>query len=171
MTASRVLDTWVRPTRGALDNARSALVSLAGVVADRVALTTEPVDELPGALHSVTADECYRLLATRAVGRMAYVARAGVPDIAPVNFVLDGKDLLFRSGPGPKLQAAERREIVAFEVDEIDEKSHVGWSVVVIGRAARVRDTPAAEPAPWADGPRNQLVRIRPTRVTGRRLS
>ena len=109
------------------------------------------------------------------MGRIAYVARAGLPDIVPVNYVLDGEDVLVRSGPGPKLQAAERGDMVAFQVDDIDEGQHTGWSVVVVGRARRLS---AAEqnrvervPKPWAVGPRSHLVRITPTRITGRRLT
>lgn len=86
-----------------------------------------------------------------------------------------GDKVLVRSGPGPKLQAAERGDMVAFEVDDIDEEQHTGWSVVVVGRTRRLS---AAEqnrvelvPTPWAVGPRLHLVRITPTRITGRRLT
>jgi hypothetical protein len=48
--------------------------------------------------------------------------------------VVDG-DLLLRSGPGPKLQAAERREVVAFEVDDLADDGTSGWSVLVVGVA------------------------------------
>ena len=83
--------------------------------------------------------------------------------------------MLIRSGAGPKLQAAERRELVAFEVDELDDDSHSGWSVVVHGRAERVTEPDGADsaelPLPWAAGPRVHTIRITPRRVTGRRIS
>ena len=138
-----------------------------------VAEALAPVaDARPGDLTALSAEECRALLATRSVGRLAYVARAGVPDIAPVTYVLDGGDVVLRSGPGPKLQAAERGDTVAFEVDDLDEEAHTGWSVVVVGRARRVPASAGlAAPEPWSSGPRRHLVRITPVRVTGRRLA
>ena len=158
----------------ALDNALWATQSLSATLAERRALQPED-DTGPGALSRISREECLRLLGTRSVGRLAYIARAGVPDIVPVNYVLDGEDVVFRSGPGPKLQAAERRDQVAFEVDEVDDEGHDGWSVVVVGRARRMTQSEAqqvdAGPEPWASGPRLHLVRITPVRIDGRRLS
>lgn len=140
---------WPPTPRGALHNARDALGVISSAVADR--------------------------LEDQVVGRLAYIARADAPDIVPVNYVLDGKDILIRSGPGPKLQAAERRARVAFEVDDVDATSRTGRSVVVIGRATRLPATDRrhhSQPhAPWASGPRQAIVVIRPERVAGRRLS
>lgn len=158
----------------ALDNALSAAVAVATQVAQRQALTIAGTGG-PGELAGLDRAECLQLLATRRVGRVAYVARPGLPDIAPVNYVLDGQDVLVRSGPGPKLQAAERGDVVAFEVDDIDEEQHTGWSVVVVGRARRLKAfeqvSAELEPRPWAAGPRLHLVRITPVRITGRRLT
>jgi hypothetical protein len=168
----RLADVWLRPARGGLRNAREATMSLALAVADRLALTDVPDGDIEGALHPMTRDECYEVLRAGSLGRFAYVARAGTPDIVPVNYVVDGEDILIRSGPGPKLQAAERRELVAVETDAFDEGARTGRSVVVIGRAERLRSAVAETgPTPWADGPRRHLIRVRPTRVTGRRLS
>ena len=174
------LPTLVRAaTTSALDNARAATGALSLAVQDRRGLAPHPADgepAEPGHLTVLARAECLALLATRSVGRMAYVARAGVPDIAPVNYALDGDAVLVRSGPGPKLQAAERREVVAFEVDDLDEDGHRGWSVVVVGRAATVPAAQVAQlgerlPEPWSSGPRRHVLRITPTRVTGRRLA
>ena len=169
---------WPLPSPGALHNAREAMATLAGAVSDRLALTAslDSADhDEPGGLRALTIDECYQLLAEGAMGRLAYIARAGVPDIVPVNYALDDGDILIRSGPGPKLQAAERRDQIAFEVDAVDDGLHTGRSVVVIGRARRLHASEqrhlAAAPGPWVSGPRHAVIRIRPTRVTGRRLS
>ncbi|MDT7537735.1 MAG: uncharacterized protein QOI82_1320 [Actinomycetota bacterium] len=174
-----VIDLLLRPTKGALTNAREATMSIALAVADRLAITSDldGAEEQPGALHAMTRAECYDLLRTESVARLAYIARAGVPDIVPVNYVLDGDDVLIRSGPGPKLQAAERREVVALEVDTIDRSGRTARSVVIAGRAERL--STAGEHAlaerladtPWAAGPRRHVIRVRPTRVTGRWLS
>jgi hypothetical protein len=176
---TRLTDLMLRPTKGALDNAREATVSLALAVADRLVITgdVDDADEEPGTLHLLTQAECYDLLRAESVARYAYVARAGVPDIVPVNYLLDGDDVLIRSGPGPKLQAAERREVVALEVDAIDHDDRTARSVVVTGRAERLPAEQARAledrlaDTPWAAGPRRHVIRIRPTRVTGRRLS
>lgn len=165
-----------RVRSGAIANARTAGQVIAQAVADRKELAPLVEDDSPGALTRITREDCLALLSGRSVGRLAYVAREGVPDIVPVNYAVHGGDLLLRSGTGPKLQAAERHDVVALEVDDIDHQGHVGWSVVAVGRAERlsvtdVRALPAdALPATWARGPRSAVIRIRPTRLDGRRL-
>ena len=163
----------------ALANARSAMESIGAAVADRTELRRLLVrddrpEAHPGDLIALSRDACLELLRSRSVGRLAYVARTGVPDVVPVNYVLAGDDVLIRSGPGPKLQAAERRDVVAFEVDHIDEDAHSGWSVVVHGTATRLSAAEAArlpvDARPWAVGPRSHVIRVRPQRITGRRL-
>jgi hypothetical protein len=167
---SRILSTAVtNARRGATDIARSN--------ADRRKLA--PLTEAsggPGDVQRLSRDECLRLLGTRRVGRYAYVASARALDVVPVNYVSrpDGS-VLFRTGPGPKLSAADRRDVVAFQVDDIDETHHTGWSVLLTGRAQRLSQTDARAlgelPRPWADGPRNQFVLIEPTLIEGRRLT
>jgi len=91
-----------------------------------------------------------------------------------VNYVVHGEDVLIRSGPGPKLQAAERGDLVAFEVDDIDEAAHRGWSVVVHGKARRLSPADVqhlpVDAQPWAVGPRSHVIQVQAHRVTGRRL-
>lgn len=155
----------------ALRNARDSLDVITTAVADRRQLQQESVD--PGDLQRLSVGACLELLGGRSTGRLAYVARSGVPDIVPVNYVLRDGAVLVRSGPGPKLQAAERRERVAFEVDEIDEDTHTGWSVVVTGRAERLSFVTADAldlPTPWVNGPRRHTLRIQLHHVEGRQL-
>lgn len=180
MFGTNLLRRATRPGRGALANASEAAAGLWLAVADRLLLTGEleiDTEPGPGQLHAMSREECDELLRSCRVGRLAYVPREGVPDIVPVNYVLDGRDILIRSGPGPKLQAAERGDLVAFEVDVIDATDRVGRSVVVLGRASRLRPEEQqlveeqTAGTPWALGPRRHVIRIRPTRVTGRRLS
>lgn len=166
----------------AVANARTAAESLGTAVAERTELTrlllladtSAAFAADGGALELLSPEECVDLLGTRRVGRLAYIARLGVPDIVPVNYILSGGDVLIRSGPGPKLQAAERRELVAFEVDDVDEAGRTGWSVVVHGSAARLTVSEQQElmvdAEPWAAGPRHHVIRVRPRRITGRRL-
>ncbi len=175
------------PGRGLLE----ALASLAQVAVDNARSSAQAITEQrqlraqlrpfdsgdAGALAALDPSTCLELLAAHSVGRLAYVARAGVPDVVPVNYALHGDELLVRSGPGPKLQAAERGEVVAVEVDDIDEDSRTGWSVVVAGRTRRLHVSEAAAlpqdvlPEAWAGGPRSAVLSVRRSRVTGRRLS
>lgn len=160
-------------TRGALANARRSTALIAAAVDERRNLTELLVGPQPGTLELLDAPECWALLRSRGVGRFVYVAREGTPDVVPVNYAVEGRDLLIRSGSGPKLQAAERGEQVAFEVDDLDELTRSGWSVVVYGRASLVQPgehLSTTVPAAWAGGPRDHLLRIRPRRLTGRRL-
>ena len=162
--------------RGSVRNAQAAAAGIARQREQRHGLAPAPAgSDAPFA--QLDRDECLRLLATRSVGRLAYIARAGVPDIVPVNYALLGDDVLIRSGPGPKLQAAERRDTVAFEVDDLHDDSRTGWSVVVVGRAQRVTARELSSvpdrllPVTWAPGHRSGLIRISPQRIDGRRLS
>ena len=45
---------------------------------------------------------------------------AAMPAAHPVNYLLDGEEVVFRTGSGTKLTAAARGIVVGFQVDEID---------------------------------------------------
>ena len=164
------MTSMVHLAGSALSNARAALRELRADVADRAHLTQQSAFAEPGDLAILTTEECLDLLGGKAVGRLAYVARAGTPDMVPVNYALEDGDILIRSGPGPKLQAAQRGERVAFEVDQLDDRAHSGWSVVVVGVASQLPSERVTGPDPWASGPRRHTIRVRPERITGRRL-
>jgi len=116
--------------------------------------------------------ECYELLASRSVGRVAFVVE-GAPRVVPVNHVVDGEDIVFRTSPHTELGRSMAHGPVAFEVDDFDDFSQSGWSVLVQG-SAQYEDPDAVpteeRPHPWAEGARGLIVRIRPRQVTGRRL-
>src|SRR6478735_3814456 len=84
-----------------------------------------------GSLDVIGADECFALLGTQEVGRLAVVDRDR-PLIVPVNYALDGRTIVLRTHPGTVLSAAIGRS-VAFEVDEVDRRERRGWSVLVVG--------------------------------------
>lgn len=120
-------------------------------------------------------DECMALLATVPIGRIVFTEGA-LPAIQPVNFAMDGDDVLIRTGVGSKLAAAARSAIVAFEVDRYDEATMTGWSVVLIGRAHAVGQSEhdrlrTVDLVPWALGSRPHFIRITPEIVRGRRIS
>ncbi len=126
-------------------------------------------------LEKLDRRTCYALLAGAPIGRIVFTEGA-LPAIQPVNFVLDGDDVIIRTGMGSKLAAATRSAVVAFEADQYDADALAGWSVVLVGRAEAVtndaerRRLAGLGLTPWAPGARPHYVRIRPEIVRGRRL-
>jgi uncharacterized protein len=143
-----------------------------GVVEDAPGM--RQVDARTG-IHVMDRDECLVAMSGEQVGRLAVVA-GGAPVIYPVNFVLDGEDIVFRSDPGSKVNAGLRSP-VCFEVDHLDPRTREGWSVVVTGRLEealphrpeawkRIMALPLEN---WA-GEKQHLYRIVGGRITGRRV-
>jgi nitroimidazol reductase NimA-like FMN-containing flavoprotein (pyridoxamine 5'-phosphate oxidase superfamily) len=64
----------------------------------------ELIDRRSG-LQVIERAECLRLLATEEVGRLGVVV-AGRPEIFPVNYVVDGDEVMFRTDAGTKLAGA-----------------------------------------------------------------
>nr|MBA3288897.1 pyridoxamine 5'-phosphate oxidase family protein [Acidimicrobiia bacterium] len=108
------------------------------------------------------------------VGRLATYA-SGRPHIVPVNFVVDGRTIVFRTAEGAKLSAARDAQ-VAFEIDDYDAASGYASSVVVTGRATEIAAADEFDGAlglplfPWHCSPKGHFVRITPDGVTGRRF-
>ena len=127
-------------------------------------------------LQTIGHDECLTLLAAGAVGRLGLLVD-GRPEILPVNYALDGDVVVFRTGHGTVLNQAALT-VVAFEVDQFDESGRSGWSVLVQGVAQDIGDAIDANSerlralslVSWAPGSRNRWFRIRPERITGRRI-
>ena len=83
----------------------------------------------------MTTEECWSRLASAELGRLAVTAHDGV-DIFPINFVVTGEVIYFRSAPGSKLVDLTANPRVAFEADGAI--GHSRWSVVVRGEARRL---------------------------------
>ena len=73
-------------------------------------------------LEILPLDECLRLLASVPVGRVGFVADGGVV-VLPVNHLVDGQDVIFRTAYGSKLSAAEGQDLAAFEADNYNEQT------------------------------------------------
>ena len=134
---------------------------------------TLPIDH--AGLEVLPFESCLRLLTAVSVGRVGFVADGEVV-VLPVNFVMDGKDVVFRTGTGSKLSSAEVGTPVAFEADNYDDITRSGWSILVRGRAEVVEDHAELGRLsrlglyPWASTLSHPFwIRIRPTSVTGRR--
>lgn len=127
-------------------------------------------------MEVIEFEDCYALMRATSVGRIAF-DDGGVPVVLPVNYVIDGRDVLMRTAIGSKLDVAIMRRPVAFEVDEVDEEHGAGWSVLLRGTADTVEEGELIEaarqalPESWAHGVRRtHWIRIRPSEVTGRRV-
>ena len=106
-------------------------------------------------LEVLDTAECLRLLEAGGVGR---VALPGDPPIVrPVNFVLDGRRIVIRTGPGSLWRAAGENRAVSFEIDGSRNVDHRGWSVLTSGPLTRVEadaaDARAALTSVGAAGP------------------
>ncbi len=120
--------------------------------------------------------QCLDLLAGAAVGRLALIVD-GHPEILPVNYILDGDAVVFRTAEGTVLTHASLTE-VAFQVDHFDESHQSGWSVMVKGQADDIGDAIDATSerlrrlslVPWAPGKRDRWFVIRPREITGRQV-
>jgi nitroimidazol reductase NimA-like FMN-containing flavoprotein (pyridoxamine 5'-phosphate oxidase superfamily) len=123
-------------------------------------------------LVALSSQECWELLGTAKVGRVGTNDDAG-PVVIPVNFTVDGTDVVFRTREGGLLsQAAGWGRLAAFEVDRIDERREQGWSVLVRGELRQAFEDDAAElgpkVVPWAGGDRPVVGRIVSSSITGR---
>ena len=78
--------------------------------------------------------DCFQRLKSVPVGRIGFVS-GGEVVILPVNFLVDGQDIVFRTAAGSKLSAVEVGHYVGFEADSYDQATGTGWSVVVNGLA------------------------------------
>jgi len=119
--------------------------------------------------------ECLRLLRSAQVGRLG-IAIMNVPDIFPVNFVVDDGTVVFRTAEGTKFAAAVLGTAVAFEVDGYEPDAGEAWSVVLKGHAVEIEgmyelfDAQELPLFPWHNSPKYRYVRILSDEITGRRF-
>lgn len=151
------------------------------------ALLGAALEEPPGAhatrvqrplMRELTSQECMDLLRPGGVGRIAFVIPGeAAPTVLPVNFLLHGDSIVFRTEAYGVIAEHAAAGHVSFEVDQLDGAVSEGWSVLAVGRARPVND-PAelstlratAPVQPWASGERDLFVTIVPAKITGRRI-
>lgn len=129
-----------------------------------------------GRLVDLTTEECWALLRTHAVGRVAWSDPE--PQVVPVNFAVIDERIWIQSRADSRLAAACDGRPVAFEVDEVDDFTRSGVSVVAHGtaRARGVEDLRASSAAPtqwpdsWPEGDKPVVLSIEIADLTGRRL-
>lgn len=125
--------------------------------------------------RTLTFDECWELLTSSIVGRLALVVD-GHPEIFPVNFVLERRSIVFRTAAGTKLWESMKEKPAAFEIDGYEPSTEEAWSVVARGGTALVDDPDERSAAdalglePWEPGTKSNYVRLSPKALTGRRF-
>ena len=126
-------------------------------------------------LEVLERDECIRRLRSVPIARIALSMQA-LPVILPVNFVVDGDEIVIRTNLGSKAEAALRGAVVALEADEYDTVGHTGWSVLVRGRTRLVEDPVEIERLhglwvrAWGTPHTDRWITIALEIVTGRRI-
>jgi uncharacterized protein len=122
-------------------------------------------------LETIDRAECDILLRGRTLGRVG-VKIADEVVIFPVYYAVVDDDIVFRTDPGTKLNAAVLGARVAFEVDG----TAPGWSVLVTGHAREIKTLEKLQHArtrlgqDWPEGQRDRVVAISMEKVSGRRL-
>ncbi|GIG68173.1 hypothetical protein Pen01_44680 [Phytomonospora endophytica] len=100
------------------------------------------------------------------------------PTLRVVNHVVDDGRIVFRTHPAGGIAAGLapfENAVVAFEADQIDAATRLGWTAIATGPARPVTDVDELVKytrllAPWAAGPRHAVIAIEPRTVTGMRL-
>jgi len=135
---------------------------------------SSPASPTQEGTRECSRQEAWDLLREGIVGRLA-VIRDGVPDIFPVNYVVDHGTVVIRTNGGTKHQAA-RNQVVAFEVDGYDLDTGEAWSAVLKGLVTEVWavdeviEVMALPLDPWESGAKPHFLRITPGTLTGRRF-
>ncbi|WP_460749032.1 pyridoxamine 5'-phosphate oxidase family protein [Nocardiopsis oceani] len=144
---------------------------------DQLLVGADLADNEEASFTVLERQTCLNLMATRDIGRVAFTIDGdAAPTVLPVNYVLVNDTIVFRSTLAGTIMRYGRG-YAAFQVDHFDEERREGWSVLASGRSRWIRDAGELEripqgrlPQPWAEGERDQVLKITPGRVTGREV-
>ena len=131
----------------------------------------------PQSLTAISPGRCSELLSTQSVGRVGWQGQDGL-QLLPVTYVYYDGNIVFRTSPDSVLSTLSSSTDVMFEIDEIDQRHHRGWSVVAHGQAQAVDEPHEANRllteagvVPWAPGEGNMLIQITVEKLTGRTVA
>lgn len=131
----------------------------------RVTCRVVKSSSMTGDDDALSEQECWELLGTASVGRLALSVRA-LPVILPVQYYLGARGLVLCLGHRGLPERALDETIIAFAADSIDPVTRSGWSVLVQGRSVVPRgfriDTDCGWPAAAA-----QVVEIELGKISG----
>ena len=128
--------------------------------------------------EALPRQESLRLLSTVSMGRLVF-SHLALPAIRPVNHFVDGDQVIIRAHQGTTIDVAVSDNtgmVVAYEADLIDPDTHLGWSVIIVGRAARLCEGAEADRfrrllQPWVAGTgADDVIAIQADLVDGFRL-
>ena len=129
----------------------------------------------PTEIEELNPATCRGLLSTGSLGRVVFTS-AAMPGAQPVTYTVDRDrdEVVFRTTNGSKLAAATRHAILAFEVDQVDPATGIGWSVLALGQAREITDICRLQQLDltsraW-DGLPGHTIAIPLQRLTGRRV-
>ena len=114
---------------------------------------------------------CLALVGTRRVGRL--VLGGAEPTVVPVNFVVRDEVLVMRTAHDARAVNGVGT-VVVFEVDDVDDNHHSGWSVVVRGELADAAGALSIDEdltehlEPWAPGPKDRWLLVRIAEISGK---
>ncbi|MEV4996949.1 pyridoxamine 5'-phosphate oxidase family protein [Streptomyces niveus] len=121
-------------------------------------------------LMRLTERECWDRLGTHGVKRLG-LRRDTAPVIVPVNFLVDGRTVVYRTRP----ESIGAGTPLALEADHLDEERMRGWSVLLTGTTEHITDptttntlTSRSGSRPWAGGSRTLWIRLLPEEISGR---
>ena len=121
------------------------------------------MDEVGGLIPE---QECWELLATASVGRVA-LSIGALPAILPVQYYLNGRTLAVCLGHR-ELPERALNAVVAFAADAIDPVSRSGWSVQLQGQAAIPGQLGMDTACGWPTA--GQVIHVEPATISGCRM-
>ena len=129
-------------------------------------------DDRSTVLDAVTSRQ---LLGTVRVGRVALPDDPS-PTVLPVDFVVHGDQVLFRTVEGAKVEAAHAGGPASFQADGVDAEADTGWSVLVRGHLDELTSPSEQQQAaierlhPMVGGERPHVVALSIESLSGRRV-
>ncbi|MGA8048186.1 MAG: pyridoxamine 5'-phosphate oxidase family protein [Dermatophilaceae bacterium] len=123
-------------------------------------------------VSKIGREESWSLLRSTSFGRIGYRLR-GRTRITPVNYVVDGSRIVFRTAEGSKFFALKIEDDVALQTDHYDEDH--AWSVLAHGIAREITDEPGtadvvARLTPWVPTTKDHVFAIDVDKIRGRRF-
>jgi nitroimidazol reductase NimA-like FMN-containing flavoprotein (pyridoxamine 5'-phosphate oxidase superfamily) len=126
-------------------------------------------------LEELSTEECWTLVESAdPLARIAWNGSTG-PALIPVNYAVHDRSIWIRTTAYSAMAEEIDESLVAVLIDDVDRKTHLGWSVALRGRSEilyhqdQVPDRVRAL-STWPGGARPLWVHLAPRDVTGRRL-
>jgi len=125
-------------------------------------------------LRYIPEPTCLHLIGQERIGRLG-LSVGSLPVILPVNYVLQGRTIVFRSEEGEKTRAAEQSTVACLEVDQFDRFEHSGWSVLATGRLTiappdRAEAYERLPVVPWALRKESRFIELSIELLSGRSI-